>query len=60
MGHQWWGFRYPDEGIVTANELFVPTDRPVGTQSQDIIHNYRFLKLLKKIQYGNTNVMGCN
>ena len=27
MGHQWWWeFRYPDEGIVTANELFIPTD----------------------------------
>ena len=26
MGHQWWWeFRYPDEGIVTANELYVPT-----------------------------------
>src|SRR5258708_19450819 len=25
VGHQWWGeFRYPELGIVTANELHVP------------------------------------
>ena len=43
MGHQWWWeFRYPDEGIVTANELFIPTDRPIRItlQSQDVIHSF--------------------
>src|SRR3712207_8939327 len=25
----WWEFDYPDEGIVTANELHIPTGRPV-------------------------------
>src|SRR5581483_10356737 len=30
VGHQWWWeYRYPGEGIITANELHVPTDRPV-------------------------------
>ena len=30
LGHQWWWeFDYPDEGIVTANELHIPTGRPV-------------------------------
>jgi cytochrome c oxidase subunit 2 len=30
VGHQWWWeFDYPDAKIVTANELHIPTDRPV-------------------------------
>ena len=30
VGHQWWWeFEYPGQGVVTANELHIPTDRPV-------------------------------
>jgi cytochrome c oxidase subunit 2 len=30
LGHQWWWeFDYPEQKIVTANELHIPTDRPV-------------------------------
>jgi cytochrome c oxidase subunit 2 len=30
LGHQWWWeFDYPKEGIVTANELHIPTGQPV-------------------------------
>ena len=30
LAHQWWWeFDYPDQGIITANELHIPTDRPV-------------------------------
>jgi cytochrome c oxidase subunit II len=30
LAHQWWWeFDYPDEGIVTANELHIPTGEPV-------------------------------
>jgi cytochrome c oxidase subunit 2 len=30
IAHQWWWeFEYPDEGIVTANELHIPVGRPV-------------------------------
>lgn len=30
LGHQWWWeFDYPEQGIVTANELHIPTGRPV-------------------------------
>jgi cytochrome c oxidase subunit 2 len=30
VAHQWWWeFEYPDEGIVTANELHIPVGRPV-------------------------------
>ncbi|HTG85067.1 MAG TPA: cytochrome c oxidase subunit II, partial [Gemmatimonadales bacterium] len=33
IGHQWWWeFRYPDLGIVTANELHVPTGRTVNLE----------------------------
>lgn len=62
MGHQWWWeFRYPDEGIVTANELRVPTDRPVRVtlQSQDVIHSFWVPHLAgkKDVVPGNTNLM---
>lgn len=30
VAHQfWWEYRYPDQGIVTANEMHIPTDKPV-------------------------------
>ena len=30
IGHQWWWeFHYPDQNIVTANELVIPVDTPV-------------------------------
>ena len=30
LGHQWWWeFAYPEEGVVTANELHIPTGEPV-------------------------------
>ena len=43
IGHQWfWEFDYPDQNIVTANELVVPvgTDVTVDVQSVDVIHSY--------------------
>jgi cytochrome c oxidase subunit II len=48
IGHQWWWeIRYPDLGIVTANELHVPVsdrERPRRTvlklQSADVAHSY--------------------
>ncbi len=46
VGHQWWWeFRYPDLGVVTANELHVPlgdTPRPVflSLQTADVIHSF--------------------
>jgi cytochrome c oxidase subunit II len=50
--HQfWWEFRYPDLGIVTANEMYVPVDEPVRVQvvggetdlvdgSEEVIHSF--------------------
>jgi cytochrome c oxidase subunit II len=43
IGHQWWWeFRYPEFDIVTANELWVPTHRPVllAMRSADVIHSF--------------------
>jgi cytochrome c oxidase subunit 2 len=42
-GHRfWWEFRYPDLGVVTANELHIPvdTDVKVQLQSADVIHSF--------------------
>jgi cytochrome c oxidase subunit II len=42
IGHQWWWeVRYPDEGIVTANEIHIPAGRPVRLRlsSGDVIHS---------------------
>jgi cytochrome c oxidase subunit 2 len=37
----WWEFRYPDLGIVTANELHLPVGRPVSLELEgpDVIHS---------------------
>jgi cytochrome c oxidase subunit 2 len=43
IGHQWWWeFRYPEYGIVTANEVYVPTGRTVNftLHSADVIHSF--------------------
>jgi cytochrome c oxidase subunit 2 len=43
IGHQWWWeFRYPESGVVTANELYLPTGRTVNfaLKSQDVIHSF--------------------
>jgi cytochrome c oxidase subunit II len=48
VGHQWWWeFRYPDLGIVTANELHIPLSEPTERRltflrldSVDVIHSF--------------------
>ncbi len=45
IGHQWWWeYRYPELGVVTANELWIPTDQPVflsmTTDDEDVIHSF--------------------
>jgi cytochrome c oxidase subunit 2 len=48
IGHQWWWeFRYPDLGVVTANELHVPVSsagdrRPtyLRLESADVVHSF--------------------
>jgi cytochrome c oxidase subunit 2 len=50
--HQfWWEFQYPDLGIVTANEMYVPVDEPIRVEvagatsdrvdgSAEVIHSF--------------------
>jgi cytochrome c oxidase subunit II len=43
IGHQfWWEFRYPELGIVTANQMWIPTGRDISLQmhSADVIHSF--------------------
>jgi cytochrome c oxidase subunit 2 len=43
IGHQWWWeYRYPDLGIVTADEMHVPVGKPVQVSitSADVIHSF--------------------
>jgi len=43
VGHRWWyEIRYPDHGVVTANELHLPVDRPIelALSSDDVIHSF--------------------
>ena len=43
IGHQWWWeFRYPEQGVVTANQLYLPVGRPIELKlhSADVIHSF--------------------
>ncbi len=43
IGHQWWWeFRYPEYGITTANELYLPVNRPVNFKlnTVDVLHSF--------------------
>ncbi|MGN6032393.1 MAG: cytochrome c oxidase subunit II [Thermomicrobiales bacterium] len=62
IGNQWWwAFEYPELGITTANELHIPTDRPVRIEleSTDVIHSFWVPQLGWKLDMipGRTNVM---
>ena len=43
VGHQWWWeFRYPQYGVVTANELYLPVGRTVDfiLMTADVLHSF--------------------
>jgi len=43
IGHQWWWeVRYPESGVVTANQFILPVGRPVDIEvtSADVIHSF--------------------
>lgn len=43
IGHQWWWeFKYPELGITTANELYVPVGRTVSFELKtvDVLHSF--------------------
>lgn len=51
VGHQWWWeITYPEYGFTTANELHIPTDRPVylTMTSADVIHSFWVPRLAGK------------
>lgn len=52
VGHMfWWEVRYPDHGIVTANEIHMPAGVPVRFRvtSADVIHSFWIPKLHGKL-----------
>ena len=60
IGHQWWWeFDYPDLGVVTANELHIPTGANVhvSLDSVDVIHSFWAPELSHKMDVipGQTN-----
>ncbi len=43
IGHQWWWeFQYPDQKIVTADEMYIPVDTVVHIElySNNVIHSF--------------------
>jgi cytochrome c oxidase subunit II len=61
IGHQyWWEVRYPEQGIVTANEIHVPAGQPVELRltSADVIHSFWVPQLAGKrdLNPGKENV----
>ena len=60
IGHQfWWEVRYPKAGVITANEIHLPTGAKwlVRMESADVIHDFWMPELARKIQLipGQTN-----
>jgi cytochrome c oxidase subunit 2 len=55
----WWEVRYPDDGVVTANEIHIPVGRPVEVDldAGDVIHSLWVPQLAPKVDMipGQTN-----
>jgi cytochrome c oxidase subunit 2 len=52
VGHQWWWeARYPQSGVVTANEIHLPVGRAMSVQfdSADVLHEFWVPELARKI-----------
>jgi len=50
-GYQWWfKFEYPELGLVTANEMVIPTNRPIHLELRtiDVIHSFWVPRLAGK------------
>lgn len=51
VAHRWWyEVRYPDHGVVTANEMRLPLDEPVRLtlSSADVVHSFWIPRLIGK------------
>lgn len=60
IGHQWWWeVQYPDQSIITANEITIPVGQPVRVRltSADVIHSFWVPELHGKLDLipGRTN-----
>lgn len=57
----WWQVRYPDDDVVTANEIHIPVGRPVeiGLRTKDVIHSFWVPELAGKVDQipGQRNVI---
>lgn len=52
VGHRWWWeIRYPDASVVTANQFYLPVERPVDVYvtTEDVIHSFWVPRLAGKI-----------
>jgi cytochrome c oxidase subunit II len=52
LGHQWWWeITYPELGVVTANEVYIPTGRNVRVElnTADVIHSFWVPELSGKV-----------
>ena len=50
-GHQfWWQVDYPGSGVITANEIHIPTGKPLSVrlESKDVLHEFWVPKLTRK------------
>ena len=61
-GHQWWWeVEYPELGVVTANEIHVPSDRTIGfhLETEDVLHSFWVPQLFGKVDLvpGRTNTV---
>lgn len=51
-GHQWWWeARYPKSGVITANEIHIPTGKPLSVrlESADVLHEFWVPQLTRKM-----------
>ncbi len=46
----WWEVRYPDHGVVTANEIHIPSGETIRFRvtSADVIHSFWIPRLMKE------------
>jgi cytochrome c oxidase subunit 2 len=51
-GHQfWWQVDYPGSGVITANEIHIPTRKPLSVrlESKDVLHEFWVPELTRKM-----------
>src|SRR5438105_8195459 len=63
-GHQfWWQVDYPRSGVITANEIHIPTGKPLSVrlESKDVLHEFWVPELTRKMTNvpGHLTTFGC-